>query len=304
MGWADHHGGAGAERRVRIAVTGTSGFIGGHVLRALAGSDVVSVGRSEPRGLPPGARHYALDLADATLADYDRMGRPDMLVHLAWDGLPNYLSLHHFETELPIQYRFLRNMVEAGLPAMLVTGTCYEYGMADGQLDELRDPQPANPYAWAKVALLRQLGFLQEERPFALTWARLFYIWGEGQAPTSIYPLLRAAAAQGDATFPMSAGEQLRDYLPVEDVARILAAFAMAGGNHGVVNVSSGEPVSIRALVERWIAQEGLAIRPELGRYPYPAYEPLAFWGSATKRRTLLRSLSPARNTPQETFHA
>jgi len=40
---------------------------------------------------------------------FDRMGRPDILVHLAWDGLPNYKSLHHFETELPKHYRFLKS---------------------------------------------------------------------------------------------------------------------------------------------------------------------------------------------------
>ena len=39
---------------------------------------------------------------------FERIGRPDVLIHLAWGGLPNYRSLHHFEGELPAQYRFLR----------------------------------------------------------------------------------------------------------------------------------------------------------------------------------------------------
>lgn len=281
-----------------IAVTGGSGFVGGHLLRTLAASgtdDLISTGRTRPCDLPPGVRHVDMDIAHATVADYDRIGRPDMLVHLAWGGLPNYLSLHHFETELPTHYRFLRLMVEAGLPAMLVTGTCYEYGLVDGELDEGRDLRPANPYAWAKAALLRQLQFLREKHAFSLTWARLFYMWGDGQAPTSLYPLLRAAAAQGDRTFPMSAGEQLRDYLPVEEVARILAALADGRGDWGVVNISSGEPVAVRTLVERWIAAEGLAIEPELGRFPYPTYEPRAFWGSAAKRRAVLASIGERR---------
>lgn len=282
---------------MRIAVTGATGFVGRHLLNALAarpGLDIVAVSRSAPGELPAGVAHAALDIAAATPGDYARLGRPDRLVHLAWGGLPNYLSLHHFERELPAAYHFLRTMVEAGLPAMLVTGTCYEYGMVDGELREDAEPRPGNPYALAKVSLHRQLEFLKRDHPFALTWARLFYMWGEGQAPTSIYPLLKTAAARGDAAFPMSKGEQLRDYLPVGEVAAILADLAVLGADAGVVNVSSGEPVSMRALVERWIADEGLAIAPELGRYPYPTYEPLAFWGSTAKRRALMAG--PARS--------
>jgi dTDP-6-deoxy-L-talose 4-dehydrogenase (NAD+) len=160
--------------------------------------------------------------------------------------------------------------------------------MVDGALDERREPAPANPYGFAKVALWRQLEYLKAVTPFDLTWARLFYTWGDGQARTSLYPLLRAAAERGDATFPMSAGEQLRDYLPVADVAAILAELAALRADAGVVNVSSGVPTSIRSLVERWIAEHGWAIRPEFGHRPYPTYEPLAFWGCAAKRRALL----------------
>lgn len=273
-----------------IAVTGASGFIGGHVVRALAGlgEEVVGVDLRPPASPVPGVRYVKLDLGNAGPNSYRAIGSPDQLVHLAWGGLPNYLSRHHYERELPLHYRFLAAMVEAGLPAMLVTGTCYEYGMVDGELSEERELRPANPYAWAKAALLRQLGFLRTEFPFALTWARLFYLWGEGQAPSSIYPLLKGAIARGDRTFPMSAGEQLRDYLPATEAAGIVAALAARRGNNGAVNVCSGVPVSIRTLVERWIAESGTGIVPELGRYPYPTYEPLAFWGSAARRRALL----------------
>jgi dTDP-6-deoxy-L-talose 4-dehydrogenase (NAD+) len=273
-----------------VAVTGAAGFIGSHVVRALvaSGQDVTAVVRAAPETPLAGVRYVVLDLSDVGEGTYEELGRPEYLIHLAWGGLPNYLSLHHFERELPLHYRFLAAMVRAGLPGMLVTGTCYEYGMVDGELAETLEPRPANPYAFAKTSLLRQLQFLQGERGFALTWARLFYMWGAGQAPGSIYPLLRAAAARGEATFPMSAGEQLRDYLPVSEVVRQLTALAGLRQDTGVVNVCSGVPVSIRTLVERWIAEEALAITPELGRYPYPTYEPLAFWGATEKRRALI----------------
>lgn len=276
---------------MRVAVTGATGFIGRHVLAVLAGRPdivVTALVRRPSDALPVDVAQRVLDIADAGDDAFDRAGEPDMLVHLAWSGLPNYRSLHHLEGELPAQYRFLKNMVAGGLRALTVTGTCYEYGMVDGELRENVVPMPANPYAYAKAALWRQLQFLKVERPFALTWARLFYMWGPGQASGSLYPLLQAAMARGDERFPMSAGEQLRDYLPVERVAELLVELALRAPDAGIVNISSGTPVSVRSLVERWIAERGSAIVPDLGRYPYPDYEPMAFWGSTAKRLALL----------------
>lgn len=278
---------------MKVAVTGASGFIGSHVLDALArrgDAEIVAVSRREipVDRLPAGADQVILDIAAPTEADYDRIGRPDVLIHLAWDGLPNYLSLRHFETELPAQYLFLKMLIEGGLPSLLVTGTCYEYGLLGGKLTEETIGAPASPYAHAKVALHRQLEFLKASTPFALTWARLFYTWGAGQALGSIFPLLRAAVERGDSSFPMSPGEQVRDYLAVEKMARILVALALRREDLGPVNVCSGVPIRMRSLVEQWLESNGWKIALDLGRYPYPDYEPLAFWGSTEKLEGLL----------------
>jgi dTDP-6-deoxy-L-talose 4-dehydrogenase (NAD+) len=276
---------------VKIAVSGATGFIGRHILAALAGRpgvEVTALVRRPTTMLPASVGQAVIDLAGADDDVFARAGAPDLLIHLAWGGLPNYRSRHHFENELPIQYRFLKAMVAGGLRSMLVTGTCYEYGMIDGELAENLAPAPANPYAYAKVALHRQLLFLRAEMPFSLSWARLFYMFGPGQAPTSLYSLLQAAIDRGDARFPMSAGEQLRDYLPVERVAELLVELAMRAPDAGIVNICSGVPVSVRSLVEHWATARNSAIVPELGRYSYPDHEPMAFWGSAARRIAIL----------------
>ena len=281
---------------MKLAITGATGFVGQHVLRALVqreGVEVVAVGRHSPTAhdLPPATRSVALDIADGPEGVFDALGRPDVLIHLAWSGLPNYRSLHHFEEQLPQQYRFLAGLVHAGLPSLLVAGTCFEYGMASGELVESQPAVPDNPYGFAKDALRRQIELLRATHDFNLVWARLFYMHGEGQSPNSIYPQLAAAVARGDAQFPMSGGEQLRDYLRADQVARRLVELALNVPDAGVVNVCSGQPVSVRALVEGWIREHGWAIEPALGRYPYPDYEPLAFWGSNVKLRALLPQL-------------
>jgi dTDP-6-deoxy-L-talose 4-dehydrogenase (NAD+) len=280
---------------MKVAVTGATGFVGRHVLRELArraGVEVTASSRhaAPADALPGGVRHVALDLATPSPDDYDKLGRPDVLVHLAWSGLPNYRSLHHFETELPRQYQFLRSLLQAGLPGLFVAGTCYEYGMRCGEMHESLPASPANPYAFAKAALLRQLEFLRNTTHFHLTWGRLFYMHGEGQAKTSLFPQLTAAAKRGDASFKMSGGEQLRDYLPVVEVAHCIVELALQHPDAGIVNVCSGRPTSVRSLAERIVAEFGSNMALDLGQFPYPDYEPMAFWGSRKKLDLLLGS--------------
>ena len=277
---------------MKVAVTGAAGFIGRHVLAELGrrGAEIVAVDR-DISGLQSDQGRMEvvkMDLAGADGNCFERLGRPDVLMHLAWGGLPNYRSLHHFEVELPVQYAFLRNMVKGGLKSLLVTGTCYEYGMQLGALREDMDTRPSTPYALAKDTLRRQLEFLRSEHPFALTWARLFYLHGEDQPRNALYPQLKAAVARGDKMFNMSGGEQQRDYLAVEAAASLLVRLALLRKDAGIVNVCSGNPITVRALVERWIAENGWSIKLNLGHYPYPDYEPMVFWGDRSRLDLLL----------------
>jgi dTDP-6-deoxy-L-talose 4-dehydrogenase (NAD+) len=277
---------------MKIAVTGATGFIGRHVLAELERRSVESVALVRPATAESlghsKSQVVQLDLHNAPLNAFELMGRPDVLIHLAWSGLPNYKSLHHYEQELPAQYRFLKGLVESGLQTLVVAGTCFEYGMQSGPLSEDIALHPNNPYGFAKDALRYQLEYLKAIHPFQLTWARLFYLYGEGQAESSLLPQLMKAAERGDQVFKMSGGEQLRDYLPVAEVARYLVSLALENKDMGMVNVCSGTPISVRKLVEGWIEKNGWSITLNLGHYPYPDYEPMAFWGDSKKLSTLI----------------
>lgn len=267
---------------MKVAITGASGFVGRHVLAEFRrrGLSVIATrtGRREAGAAVPGIRWVSLDIHDRRQDAWELLERPDILLHLAWGGLPNYRSTAHFAAELPAQYSFLARMIEQGLSNLVVAGTCLEYGMQSGPLSAELETRPSTAYGFAKDSLRRQLQFLREAHSFRLTWARLFYVYGEGQSAASLFSQLREAVENKRGTFPMSRGEQLRDYLPIEEVARQLVDISLSGPD-GTMNVCSGTPVSVRSLVERWIQEHGWEIRLDLGRYPYPDYEPMAFWG-------------------------
>jgi nucleoside-diphosphate-sugar epimerase len=279
---------------MKIAVTGASGFIGEHVVRALLarGHAVTAAARDEQKARSRDwfarVRFVTMELASAGPDAFEALGRPDVLVHLAWSGLPRYKERHHLD-QVPAHYLFLRGLIDAGLRHLLVAGTCFEYGMQSGCLSEDMAAAPANPYAVAKDSLRRLLEARTTASSTTLQWARLFYTYGPGQSPTSLLSQLDKAIADGDKVFNMSGGEQLRDYLPIETVAASLARLAETSGEGGIINICSGQPVSVRRLVEEHLRRRGAQMHLNLGHYPYPDYEPMAFWGKAA---TLHRIIS------------
>ena len=279
---------------IKVAVTGASGFIGQHVLNYLnnLSVDVVAITRLKHANLPKlvNGLWVEFDLQNPPENMFSLMGNPDVLIHLAWQGLPNYKSLHHFESELPVQYDFLSTLIKEGLQSIVVVGTCFEYGMQSNSLSEKLNTNPSNPYGFAKDCLRKQLEFLKTQYNFKLTWARLFYLYGDGQSDSSIYPQLKRAIQNSEIKFDMSEGKQLRDYLPVEKVAKYLIDLALLKKDIGVVNVCSGVPISVRDLVENWLDENNWSIELNLGFYPYPNYEPMNFWGDNTYLNKLINS--------------
>lgn len=277
---------------MKICITGASGSIGRYVLAELMRQqvEVVVVTRDATQfsALVGPVRIVEMDISVADQNSFVLLGRPDILIHLAWDGLHNYMSLHHFETELPRQFSFLKAMIEAGLPSLLVTGTCLEYGMQSGPFSEELVTVPSTPYGFAKDALRQQLQYLQIVKQFHLIWARLFYMYGEGQSTNSLYSQLKDAVSKGAKVFNMSGGEQLRDYLPINEVARLITVLAKLQRDIGCVNICSGQPISVRKLVERWLLDNQWDIDLNLGYYPYPDYEPMAFWGDRMHLTSIL----------------
>jgi dTDP-6-deoxy-L-talose 4-dehydrogenase (NAD+) len=275
--------------KLKIAVIGASGFIGRHVVTELLKYDVDIVATyysSKSKLISPSKVHWLnFDIGKSSDNIFSELGKPDVLIHLTWSGLPNYNSPHHYETELPNQYDFLRKMILGGLKSVVIAGTCFEYGMQSGPLSADMETEPNNSYGFAKDVLRKQLEYLQLKYEFKITWARLFYMYGEGQSEASLLPQLQKAVLNNKKKFKMSGGEQLRDYLPVTEVAKQLVLLAQQPKNIGVVNVCSGEPKSVRCLVEQWIEENNWNIELELGYYAYPDYEPMAFWGVTNKEK-------------------
>ncbi|MDD2685717.1 MAG: NAD(P)-dependent oxidoreductase [Gallionella sp.] len=270
---------------MKVMVTGSTGFVGRHVVNELLarGHSVIAtardIGRAQKMPWFNRVKFVQCDLHESFEHLLTPELLPDAIIHLAWPGLPNYRDFFHIGKNLPADLAFLATAVGAGVPQIIVAGTCLEYGMQYGPLDEEMETYPTTPYGFAKDTLRKALQLLQKENPFTLQWMRLFYMYGEGQNVNSLLAQLDRAIDEGLAVFNMSHGDQLRDFLPIQKVAE---SFALALENpnvEGVINCCSGQPISVLDLVQQRCLEKKSDIRLNRGYYPYPNYEPMAFWG-------------------------
>ena len=103
--------------------------------------------------------------------------KPDKLIHLAWEGLPNYNEFYHFERNLLSNYNFIKNIIKNGLKDLNVIGTCFEYGMQSRSLSENLQTKPINAYGLNKDTLRNYLEELKKKRiPFKMDKTSL-YVW-------------------------------------------------------------------------------------------------------------------------------
>jgi nucleoside-diphosphate-sugar epimerase len=237
----------------RVLVTGASGFIGLHALGPLQkrGFEVHAVARRAPTGEAGAIRWHRADLMAAS----EREGllaevRPTHLLHLAWYAehgkyWTSAENLRWVEASLAL----LRGFGDNGGRRAVVAGTCAEYDWRHGYCVEGITPTvPKTLYGAAKHALHGVAVAYARQAGIGLAWGRVFFPYGPGEAPARLVPST-IAALLAKQPVRCTHGAQYRDFLHVTDCADALAALA-ASEVEGAVNIGSGEPHTIREVVE------------------------------------------------------
>jgi nucleoside-diphosphate-sugar epimerase len=247
---------------MKLFVTGGTGFVGTHFLRAAlaAGHDVLALRRpgSRPR-LPLAAEPRWLD--GALDADWTaQLHGCDALVHLAaHTPNPPYAPLDEcLYWNVHAALRLAGQAQAAGVRRYLVAGTCFEYGRAAERFEFVDVDTPLEPtlsYPVSKAAATVAFDGFARMHGTLLKHVRLFQVYGEGESASRFWPALRRAARDG-VDFPMSPGAQWRDFVDVSDAAaQILGQLdfsASAPGMPTVHLVASGRPCTLLAFAQHW----------------------------------------------------
>lgn len=267
----------------KILVTGANGYIGSHVVKQLLdmGAEVIACD-FDFTYVDERASCQKLDIFSHDADIYNKVGCPDVCIHLAWrDGFVHN-SLNHIG-DLSGHYRFLVNMINAGLKQLVVMGSMHEVGYWEGAIDENTPCNPLSQYAIAKNALRQAITLYCKDRDCILQWTRGFYILGDDTRNNSIFAKILKASEEGKTKFPFTTGKSKYDFISVNELASQIASVALQKEIVGIINCCSGKPVSLAEKVEDFILEHKLGIKLEYGVYPDRPYDSPCIYGDNSK---------------------
>jgi nucleoside-diphosphate-sugar epimerase len=279
---------------MKVLVTGANGFIGSGVVRTLveARHEVVALDRPTA----PADRLTAVaDRIERVAVDLDEPSairalveavRPEALIHLAWYANPvDYLVSHANLASLSATAGLVQAALAAGCHKLVLAGTCVEYRPLDRALREDDPVEPRTLYGACKHAAWLVTTALASSAGVELAWARVFHLHGPGEDPRRLIQWV-ASELRAGRPVELTDGSQVRDHLHVTDVAAGLVALLSAGAS-GVYNVCSGEPVTLKEVLETVGEIVG---RPELLRFgarPHRPDEMMFLCGNSRRLRSL-----------------
>lgn len=267
---------------MKILLTGATGFIGSHLARVLVNADcetyaLVPENEDLWRIKDIASRLY---LVIADLRTHDRVKaelrkiRPDMCIHLAWYVVPGkYLTAIENIDQLNAALRLASTLASLGCKRFVGIGTCFEYDIGSERLSETSPVKPKTLYAASKLALQMVVEQVASLTGMEFVWLRLFYLYGPFESKQRLVPSVTISLLCNQVV-KVTKGEQVRDFLHVEDVAAAIWAVAQ-GKLSGVVNVGSGQPVTVREIIERIGKIIGRGELIEFGGLAYNPSDPM-----------------------------
>lgn len=267
---------------MRILLTGATGFIGSQVAKLLVsqGVEVYALVRENSslwriKDIEPELRLIYGDLLafDQISAHLETI-EPELCIHSAWYVEPGrYLTAHENLSMLKASLHLVSELTRVGCQRFVGLGTCFEYDLSLGYLSEQSLTRPQTLYAASKLALQMVIDQLANSTNMSAVWLRLFYQYGPFENKQRLVSAVICSLLQNQAV-KVTKGEQVRDFLHIEDVAAAIWSVAQSKLS-GPVNLGSGQPVTVHSLV----TTIGVMLnRQELimwGALPYSPAEPM-----------------------------
>jgi nucleoside-diphosphate-sugar epimerase len=263
---------------MKVLITGATGFIGSYVLRrfmqdqraevAILLRDHSDTWRIDDVLEKAVCVRVNLDDRQAVRTALRRFG-PDMLIHLAWQGVPGVFrndkeQIRNIGRTLDL----LEQSCDVGAKSFIGLGSQAEYGPRQGPIGEDAPLRPTTVYGAAKVSTCLLARQFCERNMMRFVWLRLFSSYGPKDSPSWMIPSVILDLIQNRRPL-LTEGRQLWDYLYVTDAAEAVYLAGQTPGATGIFNLGSGRVEMICKIVEHIRNVIDPALPLGFGEVPY-----------------------------------
>ncbi|MCL4457667.1 MAG: NAD(P)-dependent oxidoreductase [Nitrospirae bacterium] len=232
---------------MKIFITGATGFIGRHAVSLLTQNNhdlMLLIRRHGQNPFITAADNKQISVVYGDLSDIEGWRKffiefkPDALLHIAWEGLPNY-GIEMCRLNFNHGLNLFLMAAKAGCGTIMSIGSCWEYREKKGALHENSTIDSTKAFPAFKNALRITGEAIAREYKIRFYWPRLFFVYGPGQREASLIPSIIRAVSLGE-TPNIKNYANKNDFIYVEDVAAALVKIIQKKPDGIIYNIGSG----------------------------------------------------------------
>ena len=279
----------------KLLIIGGTGFIGQHVVKMALKKGfnvtVLTKNNHNANDKLDGVIYIAVDIGNkVSLLSNLKIKVFDYVINLG--GYINHANYSNGGSEVyDVHFSGVRNLVDcldkSKIKGFVQIGSSDEYGNNSAPQIETQREAPISPYSCAKVTSTHFLQTLYRTEMFPAVILRPFLVYGPGQSEERFIPqIIKGCTSRQE--FPVSKGEQLRDFCFIDDFIQAVFSALDNHSAHGeVINIASGKPISIKKMINTIVDIIGSG-EPQFGQVAYRNGENMALYGDTTKAKEIL----------------
>tara|TARA_B100001057_G_scaffold496551_1_gene598299 strand:- start:104 stop:913 length:810 start_codon:yes stop_codon:yes gene_type:complete len=242
---------------MKLLITGSTGFIGGNLIKKLQQKKYKILALSKKKNLPKSYKNVLSIKSDLKLSKNVLKKiiefSPDILVHLAWENIPNYSKNTSHINFLKQKY-FIDKIIEIdSIKKIIVTGSCSEH--------KSKHRLTSRFFVNAKKKLKK----LIKKSGKSSVWLKLFFVFGDGQKKNSLIPYIISSINKRKNVI-LKKPSIINDFIHVEDVSNIIISHLQKKSENLEYDVGSGYGLRVSEIY-KFLYNKKLGINCKIKKY-------------------------------------